>query len=243
MNEKQINDIKNIIKSSDKIVFFGGAGVSTASGLKDFRGKDGLYLLKSKYNKSYEEMLSINYFEEYPETFYKFYKEFFLQKNDIEPNKAHYVLAEFEKKHNLKIITQNVDGLHQKAESKNVIELHGSIEKNYCVKCHKNYSIDYVKQSIGVPYCTCGGIIRPGIVFYGEMLDVNNEINAEKAVNEADVLIVGGTSLKVYPAAGFVRLFHGKCLIIINNDYTDYDYFANYVFHEDIGNVLEKILL
>ncbi len=241
-SKEDIDLIKEKIKSANKVVFFGGAGVSTASGLKDFRSKDGLYSLKSKYDKSYEEMLSIDYFYLHTETFYKFYKEFFLN-NDAKPNKAHYALSEFEKLTNkLTIITQNIDSLHQEAGSKNVIELHGACTRNYCVKCHKKFEVDFIKKSKGIPFCTCGGIIRPDIVFYQEPLDYDVLYNAIKAIEEADVIIIGGTSLKVYPAGGLIKNLDKKLSIIINKDETDFDNQVDYVFKEDIGEILSKIL-
>lgn len=235
-------ELKLIIKKANHICFFGGAGVSTNSGLLDFRSKDGLYNLKSKYGKSYEEMLSIDYFSSNPITFYKFYKEFMI-KDNIKPNKAHYVLADYEKKYgNLSIVTQNIDGLHQLAGSTKVTEIHGTIYNNYCPRCYKHYGIEKIINSSDLPRCSCGGIIRPDVVLYGEPLDSSSWYEAANAFHKADILIIGGTSLNVYPAVDLIQYFKGHCLIIINKEKTQYDHVANFVFNEDIGEVLEKIL-
>lgn len=242
-NKAEIDKIKEIIKSSNRIVFFGGAGVSTGSGIKDFRGKNGLYNLKSKYSHSYEEMLSHSFFVNNTEEFYFFYKNEMMALDAL-PNKTHISLADYEKRHpnKLTIVTQNIDSLHQKAGSKNVLELHGSIYDNYCISCHSKYSAEYVKSSNGIPYCNkCGGIIRPGIVLYEEGLG----IVLDKALNlarESDVMIVGGTSLSVYPACYLVDEFRGKCLIIINDQPTRYDYLANYCFNDDINEIIPLLL-
>lgn len=235
-------NLNQILKKAKHICFFGGAGVSTNSGLLDFRSKEGLYNLKSKYGRSYEEMLSIDYFYEDPNTFYKFYKEFMI-KSDVKPNKAHIALAKFnEVYNNLSVVTQNIDGLHQEGGFENVIEIHGSIYRNYCPKCYKQYGIDNIIDSLGVPLCSCGGIIRPDVVLYGEMLKTDTWYEAINAFAKADVLIIGGTSLNVYPAVDLIRYFKGECVIIINKEKTQYDHLAQFVFHEDIGNVLEKLL-
>ena len=241
-----INDIysslNKIIKNASSVCFFGGAGVSTNSGLLDFRSKEGLYNLKSKYNRSYEVMLSIDYFLEDTKTFYEFYREFMI-KDDVLPNKAHLALSKFENEyHNLSIVTQNIDNLHQLGGSNNVIEVHGSIYRNYCMNCFKKYGLDVIKESKGIPKCSCGGVIRPEVTLYGEALNSRAWMDACNAFHNAEVLIIGGTSLHVYPAADLIRYYRGKCLIIINKEETPYDSYADFVFHEDIGEVLEKIL-
>lgn len=238
----QIETIKTKIKYAKKIVFFGGAGVSTESGIKDFRSKDGLYNIQSKYGVPYEVMLSHTYFMEHTKTFFEFYKSTMIAL-DAKPNKAHLALAKFEHKfHNLTIITQNIDNLHQLAGSTNVIELHGSTYRNRCMKCHKFYSIDEVMGQEGVPHCSCGGIIKPEVVLYEEPLDELTMYKAALACNEADLMIVGGTSLNVYPAANFVRQFKGATLIIINREKTPFDSNANYVLQGNLGDILPQIL-
>ena len=234
-------EVNKILKEASNVVFFGGAGVSTNSGIRDFRSKDGLYELKSQYDEPYEVMLSSTYFYSHTETFYDFYRKFMINK-EAKPNLAHIALANYEKDHNLTIITQNIDALHQKASSKNVIELHGSIERNHCLKCHKFYSLDEMLSLGKVPYCSCGGLVKPDVTLYEEALDENVVYKAIKAISSADVMIVGGTSLVVYPAASYIEYFHGKTLIVINKESTFADINADYVFHEDIGYVLNKIL-
>ena len=234
--------LNQIIKKAGSVCFFGGAGVSTNSGLLDFRSKEGLYNLKSKYNRSYEVMLSRDYFLENTEIFYEFYKEFMI-KDDVKANKAHIALANFENEyHNLTIVTQNIDNLHQLGGSNNVIEIHGSIYRNYCMNCYRKYGLDIVKNSVGIPKCSCGGTIRPDVTLYGEALNSRAWMDAANAFHNADVLIIGGTSLHVYPAADLIKYYKGKCLIIINKEETPYDRYATFVFHEDIGEVLEKLL-
>jgi NAD-dependent deacetylase len=235
--------LNQIMKDAKRITFFGGAGVSTNSGLLDFRSKQGLYNLKTKYGRAYEEMLSIDYFLENTETFYKFYKEFMI-KPEVIPNNAHKALAIFDEKYNnINIVTQNIDNLHQLAGSKKVIEIHGSIYRNYCRKCYKRYDgIESIIGVDGVPKCSCGGVIRPDVTLYGEGLNGEAWNDAVESISNSDVLIVGGTSLNVYPAVNLIRYFKGRVLIIINKEKTKYDYIANYVFNEDIAEVLEKIL-
>ena len=215
------NDVKRLqelIESSNNIVFFGGAGVSTESGIKDFRSKDGLYNLQSKYGRPYEEMLSHTYFMNHTETFYQFYKEFMIS-TTAKPNKAHLYLAELEKRKNLTVITQNIDGLHQMAGSKNVIELHGSVHRNYCMNCYRKYDLSIVLDSKGIPTCPhCGGVIKPDVVLYEEALDDNGINGAVAAISRADLLIVAGTSLRVYPASGLIRFFKGRHLVVINKE-------------------------
>lgn len=234
-----IEKLYKIIKSSNNIVFFGGAGVSTESGLKDFRSKDGLYNLKYKYPP--EEILSHTFFIKNTEEFYKFYKDK-MNSLKIKPNNSHIFLEKLERKNKLKaIITQNIDGLHQKAGSKNILELHGTIYKNRCIKCGKKYDAKYVFESAGIPLCKCGGIIKPEVVLYEESLDDSIVNRAIKYIENAEVLIVAGTSLTVYPASSFIRFFKGKYLVIINNDKTDYDNIANIVIHGKLGNVFNEI--
>jgi len=234
-----VDKLVSVINESDNIVFFGGAGVSTESGIKDFRSKDGLYNMKYDYPP--EEILSHSFFFNKPSEFYKFYKDK-LNSLDVKPNCCHEFLTRLEKSGKLKaIITQNIDGLHQKAGSKNVLELHGSIYRNKCVKCGKSYDASFVFGIGDVPMCDCGGIIKPDVVLYDEGLDdevVNSSISY---ISKADVLIVMGTSLTVYPASSFIRYFKGRHLVIINNDKTSYDGFADIVIHDKIGNVISKL--
>lgn len=231
--------LQEIIDNSDNIVFFGGAGVSTESGIPDFRSVDGLY--NQKYDYPPEEILSRTFFMNKTEEFYKFYRDKLIIKG-VKPNKAHIALAELEKKGKLKaVITQNIDGLHQLAGSKTVIELHGSTLRNYCMDCGKSYDIDYIDNADGVPRCTCGGIIKPDVVLYEEMLDDNAIRSAVSYISKADVLIIGGTSLNVYPAAGFINYFNGSHLVIINKASTPADRNADLVINEPIGEVLGSL--
>ena len=235
----KIRQLQDMINESNRIVFFGGAGVSTESNIPDFRSADGLY--KQKYRYSPEQIVSHSFFMQHPEEFYDFYKEkmMFL---DAKPNKAHLKLAELEAAGKLTaVITQNIDGLHQAAGSKNVLELHGSIHRNYCMRCKKQYSARFVKESKGIPTCDCGGTIRPDVVLYEEGLDNQIIQKSIRAISEADMLIIGGTSLVVYPAAGFIDYFHGKYLVLIKNDATARDVVATLTIHEPIGEVLDQI--
>lgn len=237
--ENKIGKFKEIIKKSVNIVFFGGAGVSTESGIPDFRSKDGLYNQKYKYPP--EEILSHTFFMNNTEEFFKFYKD---KMNCLkyEPNITHKVLARLEKEGKLKgVITQNIDGLHQKAGSKNVYELHGSVLRNYCMDCGKFYDANVVFESENVPHCTCGGIIKPDVVLYEEALDDNTVTEAVKKIMNADTLIVAGTSLTVYPASGLINYFRGENLVLINRYVTPLDYRANLVINESLGNVFGKI--
>lgn len=237
--EDKIEQLKNLIDESNNIVFFGGAGVSTESGIPDFRSKDGLYNQKYKYPP--EEILSHTFFMNETEEFYKFYKDK-LNSLKYEPNITHIKLAELEQKGRLKaVITQNIDGLHQKANTKNVLELHGSVLRNYCMKCHKFYDAQYVFNSTGIPKCECGGIIKPDVVLYEEPL--NDEVVEEsiRAIHNADLMIVGGTSLTVYPASGLINYFRGKNLVLINRDATPYDGRADLVINESLGDVFKEI--
>ena len=230
-------DLIDWIKESKHTVFFGGAGVSTESGLKDFRSKDGLY--NEKYDYPPEEILSLTFFNNNTEEFYRFYKD---KMNSLKykPNITHKVLKEMEEKNLLSaIITQNIDGFHD--GSKKVIELHGSIMRNYCTKCHKSFDAEYVFNSEGIPKCSCGGIIKPDVVLYEEQLNEENIIDAINEISNAELLIIGGTSLNVYPAAGFIRYFHGKHLVLINRDETPYDYMCDLVIHDSIGEVFSEI--
>lgn len=235
----KIEKLAQIMKDSSNIVFFGGAGVSTESGLKDFRSKDGLY--HEKYDYPPEEILSHHFFLENTKEFYKFYKDKMNSLN-YKPNITHYVLAKLEEKGLLKaIITQNIDGFHQMAGSKNVLELHGSILRNYCMKCNKFYDAKYIFSKEDIPKCSCGGIIKPEVVLYEEPLD--NEIlkQAVKEISKADTLIIGGTSLNVYPAAGLINYFQGKNLILINKEKTPYDNKCNLIIYDSIGKVMEAL--
>lgn len=236
MRNSEIETLKTWIEASDNIVFFGGAGVSTESGIPDFRSTDGLYHQKFEYPP--ETILSHAFFYQHTEYFYRFYREKMLPL-EAEPNAAHRALAALERAGKLRaIVTQNIDGLHQKAGSKNVYELHGSIWRNYCTKCGKSYSAEFIRDSGGVPHCACGGLIKPDVVLYEEGLDEKTIKGAVRAIAEADVLIVGGTSLTVYPAAGLIRYYGGNRLVLINRDETPYDGYANLIFREPIGQVL-----
>ena len=239
MNEEKIQEFKELVDKSNNIVFFGGAGVSTESGIPDFRSKDGLYNQKYKYPP--EEILSHEFFIENTEEFYKFYRD---KMNSLkyEPNITHKKLADLEKEGKLKaVITQNIDGLHQKAGSKNVLELHGSVLRNHCIKCNKFYEEEYVFNSKGVPKCTCGGIIKPDVVLYGEALDEEVLEKSVYAISKADLMIVGGTSLMVSPANGLIRYFRGSNLVLINKDKTPYDNLANLVINDSLGKVMSEI--
>ena len=238
MNEK-IEKFKTLVNESNNIVFFGGAGVSTESDIPDFRSKDGLYNQKYKYPP--EEILSHTFFINHTEEFFKFYKEK-LNSLKYEPNVTHIKLAELEKDGKLKaVVTQNIDGLHQKAGSKNVYELHGSVLRNYCMKCHKFYDAEYVFNSSGVPKCSCGGIIKPDVVLYEEALDEETLEKSVYAIANADLLIVAGTSLTVYPARGLINYFRGKNLVLINRDTTPFDNRADLVINKSLGKVFEEI--
>lgn len=234
-----VDELQQVIDRSNRMVFFGGAGVSTESGIPDFRSVDGLY--NQKYDYPPEEILSHTFFKNHTEEFYRFYRDKMLCL-DKKPNNAHLKLAELERAGKLSaVITQNIDGLHQAAGSKTVYELHGSVLRNYCMKCHKFHSAEFIKQSSGVPYCECGGIIKPDVVLYEEGLDDKTVSGVLNAIQNADTMIIAGTSLTVYPAAGFVRYFSGNNLILINRDKTPLDNSADMVFHEKVGELLSKI--
>ena len=235
-----IEKLQSMIDDSERIVFFGGAGVSTESGIKDFRSVDGLY--NEKYDYPPEVMLSRSFFNEHKQEFYKFYKDK-LNCLDVEPNVTHLYLKKLEDKGKLRaIVTQNIDGLHEKAGNKNIYLLHGTIYKNHCMMCDKEYSAEYVFNSKDViPRCKCNGIIKPDVVLYEEGLDDNTVSGAIDAISNADMLIIGGTSLVVYPAASFIRYFRGKYLVIINMDSTSYDKNANLVIYDKLGNVFRNL--
>ena len=231
--------LQNVIDNSKRIVFFGGAGVSTESGIPDFRSVDGLY--NQKYDYPPEQILSLTFFMHNTEEFYRFYRDKMLCL-DKKPNKAHLKLAELERAGKLTaVVTQNIDGLHQAAGSKKVYELHGSVLRNYCMKCGKFHSAEYIKNSNGVPKCECGGVIKPDVVLYEEGLDDSTVTGALSAIQTADTLIIAGTSLTVYPAAGFISYFKGNNIVLINRDETPFDSKANLVFHEKVGELLDKI--
>lgn len=236
--------LKEIIDSSENIVFFGGAGVSTESNIPDFRSESGLYNAKQQYGRSPEEMLSHSFFVQYTDTFFDYYKNNLVYEN-AEPNDAHKALAYLESIGKLKaVITQNIDGLHQKAGSKAVYELHGSVLKNRCMDCGESYELEYIMEDShcrgNIPTChKCGGIIKPEVVLYEESLDEDCLMGAVNAIERADTLIVGGTSLVVYPAAGLIRYFRGKNLVLINKQPTQYDSQADLVINESIGKVMK----
>jgi NAD-dependent deacetylase len=239
--EEKLNRLKDIINKSNYIVFFGGAGVSTESGVPDFRSVDGLYNQKYKYPP--ETILSHTFFMKKPEDFYDFYKDKMLI-HGVKPNDAHKALAKLEKMDKLKaVITQNIDGLHQASGSRNVYELHGSIHRNYCMKCNKFYDFEYIYNSKGVPRCTCGGMIKPDVVLYEEGLDEMTMNESVRHISNADTLIIGGTSLAVYPAAGLIRYFRGNNLVLINKSATSMDNEADLVINDSIGKVLKKVVL
>ena len=235
-----IDRFKEMINESNNIVFFGGAGVSTESGIPDFRSKDGLYNQKYKYPP--EAILSHTFFMNKTAEFYEFYRDK-LNSLKYEPNITHFKLAELEKQgKDISIVTQNIDGLHQKAGSKKVYELHGNVLRNYCMKCHKFYSIeDIYNKAFDIPYCSCGGMIKPDVVLYEEGLDDKSITSAIDYISKADMLIVVGTSLTVYPAAGFVRYFNGKYLVLLNKSQTPYDSMANIIIHDDVKKVVEEL--
>ena len=232
--EDKIQQFKELVNKCDNIVFFGGAGVSTESGIPDFRSKDGLYNQQYKYPP--ETILSHTFFMNKTEEFFKFYK---LKMNSLkyQPNITHIKLAELETKGKLKaVITQNIDGLHQKAGSKVVYELHGSVLRNYCMNCHKFYDAEYVFNSDGIPRCSCGGIIKPDVVLNEETIE-----NSIYAIQKADLLIVAGTSLTVQPASGLINFFRGRNIVLINRDSTPYDNKANLVINDSLGKVFSNL--
>ena len=239
MYEKETEQLQKIVDDSRRIVFFGGAGVSTESGIPDFRSADGIY--HQHYRYSPEEVVSHTFFLNHTEAFYEFYKEKMMIL-DAKPNAAHRKLAELEQAGKMTaVVTQNIDGLHQAAGSKCVYELHGSIHRNYCMDCGKFYSAEYVKGSAGIPRCECGGIIKPDVVLYEEGLDSGTISGAVRAISEADTLIIGGTSLVVYPAAGFIDYFRGKHLVVINKSETGRTVRAELTIAAPIGEILGRL--
>lgn len=237
--EQKIAELKRIIQESDNIVFFGGAGVSTESGIPDFRSVDGLY--NQKYDYPPETILSHSFYRQKTAEFYRFYRDKMLCL-DAKPNAAHLKLAEWEKEGKLKaVITQNIDGLHQAAGSKVVLELHGSVLRNYCEECGKFYDAEYILHSEGVPACTCGGSIKPDVVLYEEGLNQKTLQDAVRYISEADVLIIGGTSLAVYPAAGLIDYYRGNKLVLINKTPTPRDGAADFVVQGSIGEIFSQL--
>ena len=237
----KISQLNDIISNSNNIVFFGGAGVSTESGIPDFRSESGIFKSLEKYGDTPENLVSHSYFTENPVEFFRYYREN-LVFQDVKPNMAHIVLAKLEEDGKLKaIVTQNIDGLHQKAGSKNVLELHGSIHRNHCQKCGKSYSLDYILDSEDLPMCVCGGIIKPDVVLYEEPLDDMTLSLTVQYISEADTLIIGGTSLVVYPAAGLINYFNGDDIVLINKSKTPYDEVASLVINNAIGEVMSKL--
>ena len=235
----KIEKLKQWISESGRIVFFGGAGVSTESGIADFRSVDGLYRQKFEYPP--ETIISHSFYLRDPAYFFRFYREKMLPLG-FEPNITHCKLAQWEQEGKLSaVVTQNIDGLHQKAGSKRVYELHGSVLRNYCTRCRKFHTAEFVKNAEGIPRCDCGGIVKPDVVLYEESLDQNTIENAVHAISDADLLIVAGTSLTVYPAAGLVNYYRGNRLVLINRDETPYDGYADLVFHESLGKIFEGL--
>lgn len=236
---EEIDRLREIIAQSQRIVFFGGAGVSTESGIPDFRSADGLY--HQQYDYPPEEILSHTFFMKKTEEFYRFYRDKMLCP-DAKPNKAHLTLARWEKEGKLlSVVTQNIDGLHQAAGSRRVHELHGSVLRNHCTECGKSYGVDVIAESEGVPHCSCGGVIKPDVVLYEEALPEETVMAALTDIRSADTLIVAGTSLTVYPAASYIRYFGGGQMILINRDPTPYDHIADLVIHDQVGEVLDRV--
>ena len=237
----QLETFKQWVAESRRIVFFGGAGVSTESGIPDFRSVDGLYSQKFDYPP--ETIISHSFYQKKPAYFFNFYREKMLPLG-FEPNVTHKVLAKWEQEGKLSaVVTQNIDGLHQKAGSKRVYELHGSVLRNYCVKCGKFHTAEFVRDAVGVPYCDCGGIVKPDVVLYEESLNSRTIENSVDAIYDADLLIVAGTSLTVYPAAGLIDYYRGDRLVLINRDPTPRDGRANLVIHDTLGNVFSQLLI
>lgn len=235
----KIETLKRWISESRRIVFFGGAGVSTESGIPDFRSVDGLYNQKFEYPP--ETIISHSFYERKPEYFFRFYREKMLPLG-FEPNITHRVLARWEQEGKLSaVVTQNIDGLHQKAGSKKVYELHGSVLRNYCTRCGKFHSAEFVKDALGVPRCDCGGVVKPDVVLYEEGLDQDTIEKSVRAIYHADLLIVAGTSLTVYPAAGLINYYQGNRLVLINRDATPFDGQADLVLHESLGKVFSQL--
>ena len=235
-DQEKLETLKEWIDESSNIVFFGGAGVSTESGIPDFRSVDGLY--HQKYDYPPETILSHTFFMRKPDEFYKFYRDKMIC-SDAKPNKAHKALAKLEDEGKLKaVVTQNIDGLHQAAGSRKVLELHGTVHSNHCMRCKKSFSLDYIRNSDGVPRCECGGLIKPDVVLYEEGLDNDTVTEAIKCISEAEVLIIAGTSLVVYPAAGLIDYYRGHKLVLINKSETGRDSMADIVIHAPVGETL-----
>ena len=231
--------LKRWVAESSRIVFFGGAGVSTESGIPDFRGVDGLY--RQKFEFPPERIISHSFYEADPAYFYRFYREKMLPLG-FEPNITHRVLARWEREGKLSaVVTQNIDGLHQKAGSQRVYELHGSVLRNYCRRCRRFYPAEFIRDTEGVPTCACGGMVKPDVVLYEERLDAQVMEDSVRAIRQADLLIVAGTSLTVYPAAGMVEYYPGDRMVLINRDATPYDHRAQLVFHEGLGDVFSRL--
>ena len=231
--------LKRWIAESNSIVFFGGAGVSTESGIPDFRSVDGLY--NQHFDFPPERIISHSFFKEDPEYFFRFYREKMMPLG-FQPNFTHKVLAKWEAEGKLSgVITQNIDGLHQKAGSRTVKELHGSVLRNYCMRCGKGYDAWFVKEAQGIPYCTCGGIVKPDVVLYEESLDQNTIEESVELIRNADLLLIAGTSLTVYPAAGLINYYQGNKMVLINRDITPYDGMANLVFHDALGDIFSAL--
>lgn len=238
-SREKIERLKEIVAESDNIVFFGGAGVSTESGIPDFRSVDGLYNQKYKYPP--EVMVSHSFYRSHTEEFFEFYKNKMIAL-EAKPNAAHLKLAELEQQGKVRaVITQNIDGLHYAAGSREVMELHGSVHRNYCESCGKSYPVQYIVEAAGVPKCDCGGVIKPDVVLYEEGLDYETMQRAVSYIRNAEVLIIGGTSLAVYPAAGFIDYFKGKHLVVINMDKTSRDVDADLLINERIGEVFDQL--
>ena len=236
---EKLEILKQWISDSNRIVFFGGAGVSTESGIPDFRSVDGLYSQKFDYPP--ETIISHTFYERKPDYFFRFYREKMLPLG-FEPNITHRVLAKWEQEGKLSaVVTQNIDGLHQKAGSRKVYELHGSVLRNYCTRCGKFHSAEFVRDAAGVPKCSCGGTVKPDVVLYEESLDMHTIEKSVEAIAGADLLIVAGTSLTVYPAAGLINYYRGNRLVLINRDETPYDGKADLIFHERLGKVFEQL--
>lgn len=239
MEQQAVQTLRQWVQDSENVVFFGGAGVSTESNIPDFRSADGLY--HQHYDVPPETMLSHSYFVRHPEEFFRFYREKMICLT-AKPNPAHRKLAQWEQEGKLRaVITQNIDGLHQMAGSKRVIELHGSVHRNICQRCGKMYDAQWIMQTEGVPHCTCGAMVKPDVVLYEESLNGQDIEDAVAAIEQAEVLIVGGTSLAVYPAAGLIRYYRGHKLALINRDPTPYDRQANLLLHGKIGQIMQQL--
>ena len=235
-----MENLSALIEHSNKIVFLGGAGLSTESGIPDFRSSDGIFRAIRQYGAPPETLLSYRFFADYPEIFFDYYRKFLIYP-DAKPNRAHLALAKLESIGKLNaVVTQNIDGLHQKAGSKHVCELHGSVYRDHCTKCRRFYSLDQIMAMQGVPTCECGGIIKPDVVLYEESLDDTVISKSVAAIASADTLIIGGTSLVVYPAAGLIHYFHGRDLVLINKSVTSADSEATLVIHDDIATVMRE---